>query len=517
MVVSISTIAGQQVLPHRLLAQVEAFRQEANGKLDSQRKVSLGQFFTPIPVAQQLAELFVAHDEEVRLLDAGAGVGVLLAAFIAKLCQCEKRPRSVHIVAYEIDPLLVVYLRQTFTLCEEICASYGIALVCEIRQADFIQSTLDRLHGSLFTSSAVTTFSHIIMNPPYRKIHARSEHRRLLQRLGIEASNLYSGFVATAIQLLEPQGELVAITPRSFCNGPYFKQFRRFFLGQMALDRLHLYESRQAAFRDDAVLQENIVFHAVKTAQKFATVVVTASAGIDVQPGSRRLVPYRQIVQPDDPELFIRIAPDESSARIAERIYQLPSRLEDIGLGVSTGRVVDFRVRDFLRAVPENGAVPLIYPVHCVAGAVSWPKHDSRKPNALVMNPSTAALLVPNEHYVLVRRLSAKEEKHRVVAVVYDAAQIDATHVGFENHLNYFHQQGRGMDLSLARGLAAYLNSALVDTHFRQFNGHTQVNATDLRSIRYPTRDQLFMLGATVSGYSAAPDECDGFVERELL
>ena len=55
--------------------------------------------------------------------------------------------------------------------------------------------------------------------------------------------------------------------------------------------------------------------------------------------------------------------------------------------------------------------------------------------------------------------------------------------MGFENHLNYFHKKGRGIDMPLARGLAAFLNSTLVDAYFRQFNGHTQVNATDLRSL----------------------------------
>ncbi|QLE42935.1 hypothetical protein FD723_22485 [Nostoc sp. C052] len=38
---------------------------------------------------------------------------------------------------------------------------------------------------------------------------------------------------------------------RSFCNGPYFRDFRRMFLEMMALDQIHLFESRQEAFSDD--------------------------------------------------------------------------------------------------------------------------------------------------------------------------------------------------------------------------------------------------------------------------
>ena len=53
-----------------------------------------------------------------------------------------------------------------------------------------------------------------------------------------------------------------------FCNGPYFKPFRRVFLEAMSLRRLHVFESRSAAFSGDAVLQENIICHARKGAPK---------------------------------------------------------------------------------------------------------------------------------------------------------------------------------------------------------------------------------------------------------
>jgi len=50
----------------------------------------------------------------------------------------------------------------------------------------------------------------------------------------------------------------------------------------------------------------------------------------------------------------------------------------------------------------------------------------------------------------------------------------------------------------LAKGLAVFLNSTLVDLFFRQFNGHTQVNAGDLRKLRYPQRDALLSMGEKV-------------------
>lgn len=88
--------------------------------------------------------------------------------------------------------------------------------------------------------------------------------------------------------------------------------------------------------------------------------------------------------------------------------------------------------------------------------------------------------------------------------------------MGFENHLNYFHVGGRGLSMELARGLTAFLNSTLVDVCFRQFNGHTQVNATDLRNLRYPARRQLERIGRLVEDPAAGQPAIDHVLEKEL-
>lgn len=67
--------------------------------------------------------------------------------------------------------------------------------------------------------------------------------------------------------------------------------------------------------------------------------------------------------------------------------------------------------------------------------------------------------------------------------------------LGFENHLNVFHENRKGLAETVARGLAVYLNSTAVDEMFRRFSGHTQVNATDLRRMKFPDRGTLSELG----------------------
>jgi adenine-specific DNA-methyltransferase len=113
---------------------------------------------------------------------------------------------------------------------------------------------------------------------------------------------------------------------------------------------------------------------------------------------------------------------------------------------------------------------------------------------------------------VLVKRFSAKEEKKRIVAAVYDPTRLQAKCIGIENHLNYYHQNGQGLHPSLAKGLAAFLNSTVVDEYFRQFSGHTQVNAADLRSLKYPSLDQLLALGERIGDTFPNQEEIDQIV-----
>src|SRR5271169_2964658 len=106
------------------------------------------------------------------------------------------------------------------------------------------------------------------MNPPYRKLAVQSTERQALLAQGVDCPNLYAAFLAIGVQALRPGGQIVAITPRSFANGPYFGTFRRFFLEGTALDRVHVFESRSIVFADSGVLQENIIFCATRSGDR---------------------------------------------------------------------------------------------------------------------------------------------------------------------------------------------------------------------------------------------------------
>src|SRR5581483_9090638 len=112
----------------------------------------------------------------------------------------------------------------------------------------------DRMSGPL-----AEPFDIVVMNPPYRKLNVGSPERLALGRDGVDCANIYCTFLALGVLGLKPHGQIAAITPRSFANGPYFSAFRRFFLAEVTLDRVHVFESRSSVFADSDVLQENII------------------------------------------------------------------------------------------------------------------------------------------------------------------------------------------------------------------------------------------------------------------
>jgi adenine-specific DNA-methyltransferase len=491
-----------------------------NEILHQQHKAALGQFLTPPPVADFMGSLFEARWDNVTLLDAGAGEGALAAAFVRSLCAREHKPRRTRVTAYEIDPLLATRLRSTLSSCQHECEGAGINFSFEVINQDFILAAVEMIRGGLFAPQT-RLFNSAIVNPPYRKVRADSSTRALLRQVGIETSNLYTGFVALITRILCKRGELVAITPRSFCNGPYFRPFRSDFLNIMSLRRLHVFESRSAAFSHDSVLQENVIVHAVKSDQEPAKVLISSSSGEPGAPASKRLVDYEDVVSAGDFEQFIHLPTHDGHQEASLFMGSFHNSLGDLGLTISTGRVVDFRAKHYLRSVADTHTVPLIYPCHFHAGFIEWPKHNSRKPNAIISNEATKELLVPSGVYVVVKRFTSKEERRRIVACIFDPNLVPCPFVGFENHLNYFHHAGSGMSMTLAKGLAAFLNSTLVDLFFRQFSGHTQVNATDLRTLRYPSRKTLESVGAAVEKQDGSKEmsqeKLDSLVRKELF
>ncbi len=449
-------------------------------------KQELGQYFTPGHIADFMASLFPRNGGgDVRILDPGAGIGILSCALAERIASERWNVGSLAVEAFEIDPSLVGQLQGNL---EKALSELGGR--AEVVNGDFLAAVAESVKRG-----ESPRYTHVIMNPPYKKIRTASKEREFVQAFGLETVNLYTAFMGASIISTVDGGYIVAIVPRSFCNGTYYKPFREFLLKRCSIERIHLFDSRNTAFKDEAVLQENIIIMLRKGGAQ-GDVTVSYSRDASLKDLESRTFPFAEIVSPGYGEQYINIpqAQRNESDSVFEECH---ASLRDIGIQASTGAVVDFRVKDALRKEPEDGAVPLLYSVHFKDWRVRWPV-ESKRPNAIVRTSDTEKMLLPRGHYVAVKRFSAKEEKRRLVASLVRPEDFKADSIAFENHLNVFMQDKHGLDKYTAYGLVAWLNTTWLDEKFRVFSGHTQVNATDLRNLPYPSAKQLSDMGRKV-------------------
>lgn len=466
-----------------MASAIEQTRLKISSRTDARKKSHLGQFFTPASTALFMVGLFPEANGECRLLDAGAGIGCLSSAFLERCANGNLNFKEIKLKTFELDASIHEELHRSLL-------PYTQNRLCLLEAIgnDFIEEAVNAIQIGSYD------FTHAIINPPYKKIGSHSRYRLLLREVGIETVNLYSAFIALTVALAAPSGQIVAIIPRSFCNGPYYRPFRNFILERSAIHHIHLFKSRSKAFKDDSVLQENIIIQ-LECGGKQGPVKISTSTDDTFNDLVTHEQPFERILLPGDSERFIHI-PTSLIPNTFEKSTAICYTLEDLGIKVSTGPVVDFRLKQYLRNLPESDTVPLLYPAHSSTGKINWPIVGMKKPNAIQRNVDTEKWLYPIGFYCVVRRFSSKEEKRRIMAsVVNPAAFGDSSMLGFENHFNIFHENKHGLSEAMAMGLTVFLNTTAVDENFRCFNGHTQVNATDLKQMKYPNRQALISLG----------------------
>jgi tRNA1(Val) A37 N6-methylase TrmN6 len=277
---------------------------------------------TPANVAHFMAALFPKPITPIcHLLDAGAGKGALSCAFLDRWTSGDISFESVDVTAFEIDAMLSRHLVRNL-------AAYH-SVDTHVFEDDYIAMASSNMRMN-------PHYTHVLLNPPYKKINSKSHHRRILRSIGIEAVNMYSAFVALALSQTAPGGQLVAIIPRSFCNGPYYKPFRNFLLERAAIRHIHLFDSRSLPFKADSVLQENIIIRVERAGQQ-GSVKISTSTDATFSDLIEHTYPFEQIVFPDSRENIIHVptSPKENAIACSSTIRYT---LDDLGSSPNSGK-----------------------------------------------------------------------------------------------------------------------------------------------------------------------------------
>lgn len=491
----------------------------------SEQRKNFGQYLTPVETADFMAGLVETQNQELRVLDPGAGTGVLSCALAEKLAS-KSSNLSIDLEAYESDVELVEYLRVCLCYAKKWLESQGCNLKFRIYTDDFIIShsrALER-ESQLFSNASQVSFDIVISNPPYFKI-PKSDPRAKAAGIVVHGQpNIYMLFMAVSASLLEKGGELVFITPRSYAAGPYFRRFREFFFSTMQPKAIHLFGSRTKTFERDEVLQENAILYAQRNdgwswQTNSQLVQVSHSAGArDLSRASKRFVPLREVFEGRSKDKFLNIPVAERQDTVAHLVNSWSGNLHAYGLEISTGPVVPFRAVQFIYSsgeVPTKHA-PLLWMQHVTPMRVDWPKAAFRKEQFIAVNESSFSLLLPTTNYVFLRRFSAKEERRRLVAAPFLGENTNSKFLGVENHLNYIYRPKGKLSEEEATGIAALLNSEILDTYFRIFNGNTQVSATELRGMPLPPLSLIREIGKRVMNSMGSQNAIDEIVSEAL-
>lgn len=474
----------------------------------AEHKKQLGQYQTPLAVAYYMAGLFRASSSSLRILDPGAGTGILSCALCEIIASVPSELREIDLVAYEIDPTIARCLGACLAYTQQWLECRNVTLRYRIVVEDVILANADAFMQSprlLDTNQArEAQFDLVISNPPYTKVPKTDMRARVAAMMVHGQSNLYALFMMLSAYLLKPHGTLLFITPRSYTSGPYFRLFRERFFAVMKPEIIHLFDSRTEPFSRDKILQENVILVAQrlegwhKRSQE-ATVAISTSAGTrDISQLSTRKIAMAQVMDYATPEKMLRIPISMSDDAISAIVHSWRYTLHALGMEVSTGPVVAFRAREWLdtsESDPETCA-PLLWMNNVQPMQIMWPAPQPRKPQFIRIAKKSHSILLAKKNYVVMRRFSAKEEQRRIIAAPFLGSAVHARYIGFENHLNYLYRSGGHLTDEETYGLAILLNSELLDRYFRISNGNTQVSATELRRIPLPSIEIIRAIGA---------------------
>lgn len=478
-------------------------RQYAISTSDKHKK-NCGQFFTPKQISDFMGDLAVPKSSRISILDPGCGTAILSCSLIEKLVSKINIER-IDLTLYETDTTLLKETRKVVIFLQEWLHHKRIVANVVTKENDFVVDNASVFaENSLFDLACHDNFDYIISNPPYFKIQKADTRAGIAKELVYGQPNIYSIFMGLSAKLLKHNGELIFITPRSFAAGNYFKAFRQSFFNAVSISDIHIFESRNKMFKNDNVLQENIILRATKNAN--SEIRITSSEcdkGLNNPVVSIFKTEELIDVKSKDKTLFIPSNNQETATISIFRRWK--NSLNDYNIQISTGPVVAFRSTEFLNSEGQvNGSLsPLLWLHNIKEMEFVYPLKKANKPGFIVNSENSRKLLLKNKNYVLLRRFSSKDDKSRLVCCPYFSSVLQTEMLGIENHVNYIHRPSGELSEDEVWGVSALFSSSLFDTYFRTFNGNTQVGASELKQIKMPPLEKIILIGSMVKAISS--------------
>lgn len=492
----------------------------------TEHKKQFGQYLTPVSVADFMGSLISKREQEtLTIIDPGIGAGILACAVCENAVSKITGLNKINITGYEVDNGIIEYTERSLKNLKEWLNKQNIDCSYQIIREDFILNNSACIENeNLLFNSDIHKADIIISNPPYFKINKNDPRAIAASKVVYGQPNIYSLFMAVSAYLLNEDGEIIFITPRSYTSGFYFKSFREVFFSEIVPNEFHLFGSRKEAFVRDDVLQEHLIIHGKKKRKtnfkKTETVTIShSSSSFDLNKRFKRKALLHDVVNLNSENRYIFLPLSDEEENIISFVNNWKGSLHKLNMEISTGRVVPFRAGSSIKSEPDDikNTAPLIWMNHIKSGRIEWPLDAFRKEQYISADDYTLPVLIPNNNYILMRRFSPKEELKRINTAPLFKSQLNCEYLGIENHVNYIHRPNGRLSEEEIAGLSAVLNSKYIDIYFRTLNGNTEVSATEIRDIPLPEHELICMIGRQILKSGAENLNIEKIIETKKI
>ncbi|AYD20163.1 TPA: Eco57I restriction-modification methylase domain-containing protein [Clostridioides difficile] len=481
--------------------------QKNTKKIDRKKK---GQFFTPLNISKYMASMSSNRNKDIRILDCGAGTGILGLALVEELLK-DSLVEKIEIDFYENDDNVISVLNRDIESMSKLVKESNKTVKFNVLDKNFILSNTDIWNDKSFEG----IYDIVISNPPYKKLSKQSDESKVVLDIVYGQPNIYSIFMAMSIHLLKDDGEMIFITPRSFTSGAYFKKFREYMLENTGISSIHIFNSRSDVFDGEEVLQEAIITRAVKN-QIFENINIISTNDGNFDNKEILSIPYNTVVNTECENKFILIPSTKEEVKVLNTMKKWDNNLITLGFKLKTGPVVDFRATEYLiNKYSEENTVPLLWSDNFIDNEVKLLNNDDNF-RYIINNDKSKSLLLENKDYLLIKRFTAKEEIRRIQVAIYDVCKFNQYNkIGIENHVNYIAKTKGNITKDELFGLFCLFNSTIIDKYYRIVNGNTQVNATEVNAIPLPNIDIIKRMGQElIKANVLNTEKCDEIISR---